>query len=178
MPVYDLEGVKANVKNFISYVTEKRPSFIFLNGHGNADVITGNENEVLVNSLSRLDDCVIYARSCDAAENLGVTLVENGAKAFIGYSRKFTIGYTPENIYDPLGDPVASLFLEPSNLVASTLVKGHTVLEANTRSKGAMYKNFRKMISGAATFEELHAAQWLWSNLKGQVLLGDPDAKM
>jgi len=68
---------------------------------------------------------------------------------------------------------LAKLFLEPSNSIAMVLLKGHTVQEAHNRSRAAMYKNFRKMVSSAASYEERFAARWLWSNLKNQVLIGN-----
>lgn len=173
---YDLFSERAVRKNLESYIRGQNPAFVFLNGHGNAQAIAGHENEVLVDSGSSLPETIIYARSCDAAQILGPKLVEKGTLAFIGYTRKFICGYTPDKIWRPLEDVMAKLFLEPSNLVASTLIKGNSTHEAHTRSKAAMYKNFRKMVSSTATFEERYAARWMWSNLNSQILLGDPEA--
>jgi hypothetical protein len=174
--VYDLCASKATRKNFESFVKNKNPSFIFLNGHGDAERIAGHENDILVDSASSLPHTVMYARSCDAAQVLGRQLVSKGTQTFIGYTRKFICGYSPDKVWRPLEDPIARLFLEPSNLVASTLIKGHSAQEAHERSRTAMYKNFRKMLSSAASFEERYAARWLWSNINCQVLLGDTEA--
>jgi hypothetical protein len=171
--VYDLSGPKAIRKNLDSYIQSKNPAFLFLNGHGNSKNIAGHDNDILVDYRSSLPDTVMYARSCDAAQVLGPGLVEKGTKVFIGYTRKFICGYTPDKTWRPLEDAMAKLFLEPSNLVATTLIKGNTAQEAHGRSRAAMYKNFRKMISSTATFEERYAARWMWSNLNSQVLLGD-----
>ena len=174
--VYDLTADKATRKNFESYVKGKNPSFLFINGHGDAERIAGYENEILIDSKSNLPETVLYARSCDAAQILGPLLVSKGVQAFIGYKRKFICGYSPDKVWRPLEDPIAKLFLEPSNLVASTLIKGHSTQEAHRRSKDAMIKNFRKMISSTASYEERYAARWLWSNINCQVLLGDVSA--
>ena len=175
---FDLKGKRAARKEFESYVNAHKPSVIFLNGHGNAIAITGYDNEVIVDDASVLEDAIIYARSCDAGRDLGPMLIKRGTRAFIGYDRKFILGYLPDKIMHPREDPIARLFLQPSNLAVSTVLKGNTAAEAHARSKEAMYKNFRRMISSAATHEERFAARWLWSNINGQVLLGDPTAKM
>lgn len=172
VPPLDLKGKKAVRSKFDSYVKKQKPGLIFLNGHGNALVITGHDNEVIVDANSDLSGAIIYARSCDAGQILGYQLVKSGAKTFIGYKRKFICGYSHEKITKPAEDDMAKLFLEPSNLVVSTLLKDHSAQDANTRSKTAMYRNFRKMISSASSFEERYAARWLWSNLNNQVLIG------
>ena len=173
--VYDLEGTKATKSKFENYIKAHNPSFLFLNGHGDSATITGHDNKTLVDSNTTLSSAtVLYARSCDAGQILGPHLVKKGLCAFIGYKRKFILGYIPDKIWSPLKDPIAQLFLESSNLVPSTLVKGHTVEEAHVRSRTQMYSNFRKMVSSAATYEERYAARWLWSNLNNQVFFGNP----
>ncbi len=176
--VYDLKGPKVTRTNFESYVKSHHPSFVFLNGHGSAELITGHENEVILDEHSDLGPVIVYARSCEAARILGPALVSQSLKAFIGYKRNFICGYSPDKITRPMEDHIASLFLEPSNLVASTIVKGNTAEEAHFRSRQAMYKNFRRMISSAATHEERFAARWLWSNINNQTLIGDSQAKL
>ena len=175
---YDLAGNKATRKRFESYVLAHKPSFIFLNGHGNADTIAGHDDEPLMDASSNVRGGVLYARSCDAGRMLGPALVKKGIATFIGYIRKFTFGYLPEKMTRPREDRLAALFLEPSNLIPSVLMKGHPAQEAHARSKTAMYRNFRKMIASTATYEERYAARWLWSNINSQVLLGDPGAKI
>ncbi len=175
--VYDLKGKKANRRQFESYFSAHHPVLLFLNGHGNSRSITGHNNESLVEQTSDLQGTIVYARSCDAGLILGMQLVNMGTRSFIGYRRKFFCGYSPEKITKPHQDPIARLFLEPSNLILSTLIKHHTAEEAHRRSKDAMYKNFRRMVSSTASYEERYAARWLWSNINCQVLLGDPQAK-
>ena len=111
--VYDLKGSKASKKNFESYIRKHKPAFIFLNGHGNEDVIAGHNDEVLVDNQSQLQGSIIYARSCEAGRKLGSVLLQNGSAAFIGYSRKFIFGYDTAKIARPRNDTLAGLFLEP-----------------------------------------------------------------
>lgn len=174
--VYDLKGEKANRKEFESYLSKNRPALLFLNGHGDAEVITGYDNNSLVDRSSSMPEVIVYGRSCDAALILGPYLVGKGARTFIGYRKKFILGYSPEKMTKPLQDPIAKLFLEPSNLVVTTLLKGNTTSEAHRRSRGEMYKNFLRMLSSTATDEQRYVAPWLWSNYNSQTLLGDAEA--
>lgn len=178
LPAFDLGGTKANRRMLESYVRTHEPSFLFLNGHGDAHTITGYDNEPLLDAQSRCPRAIIYARSCKAARALGPMLVAQGLGAFIGYRRNFIFGYAPDAITRPKHDAIARLFLGPSNLVASTLIKSHPAREAYRRSKEAMYCNFRRMVSSAASDEERYAARWLWGNLNSQVLLGDQGARV
>lgn len=175
---YDLKDDKANKKQFDSYIKAHNPSFIFINGHGNTLTILGDNGELILDKSSTAIEGIIYARSCDAAQDLGNILVKNKLKTFIGYTRKFILGYQIAYASTPLADSLAKLFLEPSNLIATILLKGHTAREAHNRSRTTMYKNFRKMISSTASYEERFAARWLWSNLKSQVLIGNETQKI
>ena len=130
------------------------------------------------NKAQFVNKSIIYARSCDAGSVLGRELVKEGAMAFIGYVRKFIFAYTSSKITKPLQDSLAGLFLEPSNLVVTTIIKGHSVLVADQRSKASMLANFRKMISTSAAYEEKFAARWLWGNIKNQVVLGGSGASL
>lgn len=178
--VYDLDGNKANKKTFDSYLVSKNPKIIFLNGHGDKNNLTGYNNEILlqIGGKQILNGNIIYARSCDAAVNLGRELISRGAKVFIGYNRKFNVVYTLSKIFKPLEDFLAKQFLEPSNLVVTTIIKGNSVEDSDRRSKDAMRKNFRKMLSSNASYEETFAAPYLWSNIKGQIVYGDIRAKI
>lgn len=175
--VYDLAGDKAKKKNFNGCLKSKKPAILFLNGHGNATTITGQNLEPLLEAdrKSAVSGTIIYARSCDAAITLGKKLIKDGVKAYIGYNRKFILGYTPGKLRRPLTDPMAKLFLEPSNLVVITLIKKKTADEAQDRSRQAMWQNYRKMAAAPASSRKRYAARWLWSNYESQVLYGDPE---
>lgn len=170
---YDLKNSNAIRDKFESYLRRQSPTFIFVNGHGNSRELCGYDNQVLIDENSKLSTKLIYARSCDSATILGGHLTANGVEAFIGYNRKFTLCFLPAHNTRPLSDPLAKYFLEPSNLVATTILKGHSASTADSRSKDAMSKNVRKMLSSDSTDDEKYAARFLWANLKSQVLLGD-----
>lgn len=177
--VLDLRGNKADGKRFSSYITKHEPILVFFNGHGNADAITGYDNEPLIkagNNEKLLVEKIVYARSCDAASNLGQLCIDNGTLAFIGYRKKFAIGYSPSKTTTPINDPVARLFIEPSNLVPISLLKGNKSQDAYGKSQDAMLRNFRFMLSTRASQSQKDAAPYLWANRKYQVVLGDKES--
>lgn len=177
--VYDLSSKKATQKNFVGYL-KHNPDFVFFNGHGATNLITGYKNEVLVDTnnvflLSKTK--IIYARACQAGKILGQCLINAGTKTFIGYTNNFVFLRIKRFITHPLDDFLAKLFLEPSNLIATTIIKGHSANEANNRSINAMRKNLRFTLSSEAKPEEQAAASYLWSNINCQVLHGNPETK-
>lgn len=177
LELYDLKGTDATRKKFESYLIKRSPNFIFINGHGNAQVLTGHDHEIIIDPNSKINSSIVYARSCDSGRFLGKCIVNNGVQAFIGYSRKWTLLFMPEYSTKPLSDPIAKYFIEPSNLIATTIMKGHSAGEAHKRSTDEMKKSVRKMLSSDSTDEEKYAARYVWNNLKAQVLWGDAAAK-
>lgn len=177
----DLKGKKATSKNFKSYIEKHQPAFIFINGHGNEQEITGYDNEVLVKvgqNEDLLKNKIIYARSCDAAKVLGKKLANESGVTFIGYVKSFILGRVPAKVGHPLNDEVARLFIQPSNLISITIIKGHEAGKAYRKSQEAMMKNFFFMLSSRANDNQRDAAPYLWNNRKNQVLLGNHNAKI
>lgn len=179
--VFDLAGSKASRSNFESYSKKHNPNFFFFNGHGSDEVVAGQNHELLLisgknDSLSK--DSIVYIRSCSAAKILGPSLINQATKAVIGYTTKFGFMRLVDKESKPLSDPLAELFLKPSNIVATTFLKGHTAFEAHQRSINGMKKNLRKMLSSENPFSDSTSIVLLWSNIKGQILLGDPQAKI
>lgn len=129
-----------------------------MNGHGDQENVTGFDNEPLITKNkdeNLLLKRIIYARSCDAAAQLGDSAVKNGALAFIGYKKSYRLSHSPTSITRPLQDKIAELFLTPSNLIPISILKGNSVRHANSNSLSAM-----------------------WHNIQNQVLLGDDSAKL
>jgi len=179
--VTDLSGSKANEADFTSRVVKTNPSFIFFNGHGSKTAITGQDKEVLVSirrNLDLLKDRIVFARSCNAAERLGPKSISSGARAFIGYKEPFIFMFDPQMATRPLSDKTAALFLQPSNRVATTLLKGHPSLEANSRAKKAFRKNIRKLLTSETSKEDSSVLRFLFWDMKHQVCLGDPDSTL
>lgn len=176
-----LDGVKANKSNFNSYINKHEPQLLFLNGHGAKDCVGGYNDEILVDTNNcevLLKGKILYVRSCEAGAELGPTCVNRGAIAFIGYKRSYWLMRSKSQHTRPLSDKISKLFLEPSNLVPISLIKGHCVKEAYDKSQKSMRRNFSYMISSKASTEERDAAFFLWSNYSCQVMLGDGEAKI
>lgn len=177
--ILDLKGSKANRVNFASYIKKHQPSIVFFNGHGSKNAICGHNDEVIIESNNNeylLRGSIIYARCCDAAKQLGLDCVKVGTLAFIGYNRKYILGFSNSHFTRPLSDPVARLFLEPSNLIIRSLLKGNTVSEAHQKSQRVMHKNLRFMVSSSASEDQRDAAPYLWADINSQVVIGDPEA--
>ncbi len=177
--VLDLLGRKANRNLFRSYIDKNNPDFIFLNGHGSKSHVAGFENEVLVD-LSNCKDLfankIIYARCCESGAQLGACSVANGARAYIGYSKKFFLLCSSENITRPLTDKIAKLFLDPSNLIPISILKGNSVEIAHRKSISQMLRNVSYSLSSAATDEMKACAPLLLYDIRCQTLHGDKNA--
>ncbi|MBU0578934.1 hypothetical protein KKE34_05555 [Patescibacteria group bacterium] len=173
--VYDLKGKKANKKTFSSYVKKNNPQIIFFNGHGDVDKITGINDEVLIEVDKNdhlLKGRIIYARSCRSAQILGVNCVKKKkAVAFIGYKNDFILFNDEEKITKPLSDRIASYFLEPSNLVITTIIKGNSPEEAYDRSQKESIRKIKFLLSPKAPAEEKSLITYMWRNMRAQVII-------
>jgi len=78
---------------------------------------------------------------------------------------------------NPLRDNTAKLFLEPSNLVPISIIKGNSTSNANENSKRQLLKNIKKILRNLDS-ESFKIAEALWNNYEGQVLLGNPDVNL
>lgn len=171
-----LKSKRANKKEFISVINKISPRLVFLNGHGDYDLVTGQHNEALVKA--GVDDkClagkIIYALSCRSAKILGKVSVEHGTIAYIGYDEDFIFNYDREKISKPLKDKVVKLFLEPSNAVIGSLLKNHTTQESWENSQNSFK---RKAIAIIASQDKVSINSYLpgllW-DIQHQVCIGD-----
>lgn len=158
IPISDLAQKRANLKEFTSVILKTKPTFIVLNGHGDDSVVTGYNNETLVdidNSQSLLNGSVVYARSCKSARKLGPQAIISGCKAYVGYDEDFVFVSEAAKVSHPLEDKTAQLFLEPSNQVVISILKGHSPAESNRRSKEAYKRNIQKLMSSSSSKEDV-----------------------
>lgn len=178
--VIDLHREKAN-KNRVAGILKKKAGIkmlVIFNGHGNADMVTGHDNEPLVtkDNADVLSAKIVYARSCQSAKVLGKTAVAKGCLAYLGYQEDFIFLIDEDKITKPLEDAKAALFLEPSNYVINSLLKGHSAIDANNRSKNLFRKNLEKVLTGKNSSEDRYAARFLYWDMTNQVCLGDGSA--
>jgi hypothetical protein len=177
--VIDLKGEKANRERFIGTLEKKSSDFVFMNGHGNADIVGGHENAPLLEaSDTGVKDKIVYARACKSAKRLGPQAVENGATAYVGYDEDFIFMYETAEIGRPLQDKTAALFLEPSNQLALSILKGHSIEEADKRSKEKYIKNIRALFFQKLTDDDQQVIRLLAWDMQHQVCLGDKNATL
>lgn len=174
-----LEGKEANKVDFEKVIDKLNYNFIVFNGHGSPTSIKGHKNEVIIemgNNEDLLKGRIIYARACEAGAALGKSCVEKDSNGcFIGYDFPFV--FWADKTWDsvPQKDETARLFLEPSNMVPITLIKGHTTREAHKNSRLHILKNLKKEIKKNTKDTPL-IVEGLLNNYYGQVLLGNENA--
>lgn len=135
-------------KNLRSRIKNRKPSFIFFNGHGNKTSLFNDKKEIFIDidSSDVFADTVTFARACDCLAELGKRAVDNGCSAFIGYNKKFWIVRYHKHECTPLKDALAKPIIECSNVIVRELIKGNTVKEAVTKSHSLSADHTRKLI--------------------------------
>lgn len=172
--VLELNHKRANAKEFNSMVRKNEPSFVFINGHGNEKLVSGHDNEVLVEAGVNediLSSKIIYALSCGSSKILGRQSIAKGTLAYIGYEDDFIFFYDKEKVFKPLEDKTAALFLEPSNQLVRSILKGNSLENSCNRSKKKFYENIRSLLSSESS--DNYLVPWLLWDLKNQVCLGN-----
>ncbi len=176
--ILDLKEKRANRKEFESIMLKKQPLLIFLNGHGNVDRVTGQNGEILIKTNDNevlLKSKIVYALSCKSGKELGHKSIEKGAVAYIGYDDDFIFYFEDNKVSKPLDDKTAKLFIEPSNYVIESLLKGHSVGVSCQRSRQLYKKNIQKLLSIDSSSELIPFLIW---DMKHQVCLGDKEGAL
>jgi len=176
--VLDLQKERANRKELTSIIKKKQPFFIFLNGHGGANFVAGDEDEVLIKAGDNeglLKSKLVYALSCQSAKGLGPKSVKKGAISYIGYDDDFVFVFDQAKIYRPLEDLTAKLFFDPSNQIVISLLKGHETGDAYKRSQGVFMKNIQSLLTSESSVDSVYLRYLLW-DMQHQVCLGDKEA--
>lgn len=135
--VIDLQKEKASRKLVESYLEKQNPKIAIFNGHGNDICITGNNEEILIESNKNsylLKDKIVYMRSCNSGKTLGPQAIKEGCEAFIGYNELFRFWTDKDYVNDPTNDSYAKPFFETSNQVPLSLIKGKTAKKAHVDS--------------------------------------------
>ncbi|MFH1332786.1 MAG: hypothetical protein ABIH53_00940 [archaeon] len=131
-------------KEIVSPIIEKQnPNFIMFNGHGSPTAIAGHKDEILIiygENENLLKKRVTYSLSCSSAQKLGKSIADNKT-TFIGYTDEFALGMDGNCQASIHRDKRAKLFLEPSNLLVSSLLKGNSASNAVKKAKELMKKN-------------------------------------
>jgi len=162
--VTNLEQEKANKTNFEGHVKKQQPDFVMFNGHGMPDFIAGHNDEILLKkgeNEALMRGRIIYARSCYALSELGITCVQNGANAFVSYSLPFSFVSDPNRSAHPTKDELAAPCMVTSNMVPLSILKGQNVSDAVEKAKNKM----AELISYWETRSDVVEAQFVASCL-------------
>lgn len=171
----DLDRKKASRKRVIGILEKEMTALVVLNGHGDDERITGHNNEVILEGTDNkaFRSKIIFARACRSAKTLGGLAVKGGALAYLGYKEDFWLMYNEFSVFRPLQDRTAALFLEPSNHVAISILKGHSVEEANSRSKNLFRRNIENLLLQGPSADDYGAIKYLYWDMVNQVCLGN-----
>jgi hypothetical protein len=178
--VTDLEGDKATRENVNHSLVKEIPGLVFLNGHGDKKRVFGYKGEIILDSenVQNTKEKIIYALSCNSSEELGITAVKKGAKAYIGYTARFMMVLDPTRSGIPNKDRNALPFKRACHAMISSLVSGMKVKDAIENTK----EEYRHSIKSYGTSEDdpygdapliRFALTW---NMEFLDLCGDPNA--
>ncbi len=144
---FNKEKEKAVNPEITGIITKHNPGFIMFNGHGSPNIIRGHNNDLLIEQ-GKNDDLIkkkiIYSLSCSSAAELGKSVGDKDT-TFIGYIDEFALGMDVNSQAAVHRDKRARLFLEPSNLLVSSLLKGNTAKIAVKKAKNKMAENISKL---------------------------------
>lgn len=175
------ENEETNKKNVLSIINNQKPSLIMFNGHGSPKVICGYKQQVLIDSKENpevLKDSITYSLSCSSASILGPKAIEKGAVCFIGYESDFALGKDPNSEASPRHDRIARLFLEPSNILFSSLLKGNNTKTAIEKAKEKMKENIWYLNTTRSFPEAIYYAPFLYGNYISLVAHGNENANI
>ncbi len=177
----DLSAKEANKNKVESYLKKQSPRVVLFNGHGDNNTVCGFKDEPLIESNENdvlLKDKIVYALSCSSAKNLGKSSIKKGTDAFLGYKNSFVLFTDTERETAPLKDKIAASFLNPSNRVSISLLKGNTAEEASSKSKEGFKKEIKKFLSSKAIDGSDRIASALFWDMSSQVVIGNQEAKI
>ena len=176
-----LKKVRASKNVFEGIVNKINPSFIFFNGHGNDNTVTGQDNEPIITNADNLEFLkkkIIYALSCRSAKTLGPYCVKNGIKTYIGYTDDFIFVFDRTKRTNPKQDKIAGFFLDTSNIIPFSLLKGKTTNEAYNDSQNAFRKTIRTLLTSESKTDQSSTIRFLIWDMQHQVCLGNRNARI
>ena len=174
--VVKFERDKAVRKNVESFLNSNSPGLIVFNGHGDEDSVCGYRKEPLIvkgENEKLLGSKIVYSISCSSAASLGIEAVKAGTKAFIGYSDDFVFLFDKNKTATQLNDEIARNFLEPSNALIVSLLKGNAVETAFDTSQKAFDRKIDKLLTSEAILGAENLVAFLVWDKSVQVFHGD-----
>lgn len=146
--VAQIEGDEISEATLRSRINNRKPNFIFFNGHGSNTALFDNKGKEFINTKSAdvFDGTVAYTIACSCLEGLGASAVDKGCDAFVGYKKPFWIARDHKYESRPLEDNVAKPIIECSNIIVKSLIKGNPVSESIRKAHEKAVDNILKLI--------------------------------
>jgi len=179
--IIDLRCERASRKEVESILNKRKPGFVVINGHGSDDSVAGQEDEPLLiagDNSSLLEGKITYAISCRSARGLGKEVGQYTNTTYIGYKEDFILVYLEKYRIRPLEDKLAGFFLEPSNLVITTLLKGHPTEEAVSRAKREFLRKIQGLLTSETSVDAYSTLRYLVWDMRNLVLCGQENKKL
>ena len=146
--IAQIEGDEISEATLRSRINNRKPKFIFFNGHGSDTALFDNKGKEFINTKSAdvFGDTVTYTIACSCLGGLGTVAVDKGCYAFVGYKKPFWIARDHKFESRPFEDNVAKPIIECSNVIVRSLIKGNTVSESIRKSHEKAVDNILKLI--------------------------------
>lgn len=162
-------------------IKKQNPQLLLFNAHGDETTIYGDkigrETEYLVREEENhqlLQGRLTYARACSAAASLGRKCTQKSG-CFIGYNQPFSFWTNTSRTTTPLKDKTAQLFLEPSNELAISLLRGKSARQAADVFVNLSKKNILHLLGKQDEPGAMASAMLLWNNMMAQEVLGNEE---
>jgi len=168
--VVDLYGDNATGANFFSAIESQDPILVNIFGHGNYNIIAGQNDEVYLTGCQTdgvLAERVVYDLSCRAGRDLGASSVSKGAISFLGYNEDFMFVITEGEHQDggmlnPLADETARGFFESHNVAPISYINGfgiedsYWVSQENFNYWIAVWESIDSQVAGLLVWDRDH----------------------
>lgn len=152
--VVELNNEHFDESRFRRMIEEYDPFLVFLNGHGSDYSVKGFDKETDVILRCKNDhlfkDRMVYALSCHTFSILGRSAFNKGCKCYIGYNHRFVFPFQDFDEDGVFEDEIAEPFMEISNEIMLSLLRGANPEEAYRNSQTLLQQHlnhWQKQIS-------------------------------
>lgn len=162
-----LEGERARQRHFCGLLSRGYVDIVLINGHGSDSMITGHNQEVLIDSknVGLLRGKMVHALSCKTAKTLGGLAMTVGARGYVGYDENFVLMMRRDGLSQPLKDDLAKLFLEPAFTAPRGLLNGKLPSEAASLARNAYRRSIAEALNSDVQSDREQCIPWLWHDL-------------
>jgi len=170
--VHHLKGKTAIQPNVDNYLVAHKVDYITGAGHGLDDIFTGyNRSPIwkVDQTLTHLQGTIVHLLSCQTGAILGQQMVQNGVRAFWGYSTKFRFYYDDPSPRDLTQDSLAHFFIEMDCVIDAEILNGSTAnqiytavtnyftaafntLKNDPHSQSMLLQNYRHLVSPLTSY--------------------------